>query len=158
LNIPSFEKDSKQKLTSHSGNTTISVSGEGTIILSYASLMSGDNFVVSTIKTPAELESLKITNGTNKTEQTLASLNGTRYSLVGTIFNIGPNDVRFNDTVTVNIPYHASLITEESSLVRMFQFTGSTWEDVTTSPPANGHSVTGSISTVGPVVAAVKSN
>ncbi len=157
-NIPSLEKDSKQKLTSQSGNTTISVPGEGTITLSYSNLISGDNFVVSTIKTPAELESLKITYGTNKTEHTLMSLNGTRYSLVGTIFNIGPNDVRFNETVTVNIPYNSSLITEESSLVRMFQYTGSTWEDVTTSPPANGHSVSGSISTVGPVVAAVKSN
>ena len=84
------------------------------------------------------------------------SLNGTHYSLVGTIFNIGPNDVRFNETVTVNIPYNASLIPEANSLVRMFQYTGSTWEDVTTSPPANGHSVSGSISTVGPVVGGSK--
>jgi hypothetical protein len=86
------------------------------------------------------------------------SLNGTRYLSVGTIFRFGPEDVRFNETITVNIPYHGSLVTEESSLVRMFQHTGSKWEDVTTIPPANGHSVTGSISTVGPVVAAVKSN
>ena len=31
--------------------------------------------------------------------------------------------------------------------VKLLHYTGSTWEDVTTFPPANGHLVTGSLST-----------
>lgn len=39
----------------------------------------------------------------------------------------------------------------------MFHYTGTSWEDVTFAPPANGHSVTGTLTTLGPVVAAVRS-
>lgn len=42
--------------------------------------------------------------------------------------------------------------------VKLLHYTGSTWEDVTTFQPANGHFVTGSLSTtLGLVIAAVKS-
>ena len=47
---------------------------------------------------------------------------------------------------------------QTSQDVNLLHYTGSIWEDVTTFPLANGHLVTGSLSTaLGPVVAAVKS-
>ena len=87
----------------------------------------------------------------------LTTLNDTRYSVIGTVFNIGPADIRLNGTLTVSIPYNASLVRDEGSQVRMLHFTGTAWEDVTTLPPANGHSVTGTLISLGPVVAAARS-
>ena len=95
---------------SHSGNRTISIPGEGNVTLSFASLVSGDNLYVSVIKTPSELVALNITNGTNHKGEMLTTLNKTRYSVIGTIFNIGPADIRLNGTITVSIPYNASLV------------------------------------------------
>jgi len=133
----------KVGLATHSGNRTISIPGEGNITLSFASLVSGDNLQISVIKTPSELGALNITSGTSQIGEMLATLNETRYSVIGTVFNIGPADIRLNGTLTVSIPYNTSLVTGEDSQVRMLHFTGTAWEDVTTLPPANGHSVTG---------------
>jgi hypothetical protein len=144
-------------LEKHSGNKIFSIPGEGNVTLSFASLVSGDNLWVSVIKTPSELVALNITNGTSHKGEILTTLNKTSYSVVGTVFNIGPTDIRLNGTLTVSIPYHASLVTGAGSQVRMLHFTGTAWEDVTTLPPANGHSVTGTITSPGSVVAAVKS-
>lgn len=118
--------------------------------------MSGDNLWVSITKTPSELVALNITNGTGNKGQILTTLNKTRYSVIGTIFNIGPADIRLNGTITVSIPYHASLVTVEGSQIRMLHFTGTAWEDITTLPPANGHSVTGTLISPGPIVAAAR--
>ena len=69
---------------------------------------------------------------------------------------VGPLDSKFDGTATVTIPYNATLAPQASE-VKIFHYTGSSWEDVTTSPPADGHVVTGSLRSWGPVVAPIKS-
>ncbi len=76
---------------------------------------------------------------------------------MGPVFNIGPFDAKVNGTVTVTIPYNSTLAPEGGDSVRMLQFVGNAWEDVTTNPPADGYVVTGSLNGLGPVVATIKS-
>jgi len=76
---------------------------------------------------------------------------------VGPVFNIGPFDAKVNGTVSVTIPYNSTLAPEGGESVRMLQFVGNTWEDVTTNPPADGHVITGCLNGLGPVVDALES-
>jgi len=143
--------------TLRSGSDTIFIPGEGNITISFENLVSGQNLMASALKTPSDLLSLNITKDTNQVGRLMA-LDNTPYDVVGTVFIIGPYDARLNGTTTVTIPYDANLTDIDSGPgVRMLHFTGSSWEDVTATPPADGHFVTGTLSTLGPVVAAVKS-
>jgi len=111
------------------------------------------------VKTTSELAVMNITGGANHKPGKLMALDNTLYIPVSTVFIIAPPDARFNGTITVAIPYNMTLASQQTSQdVKLLHYSGSTWEDVTTFPPANGHIVTGSLSTaLGPVVAAVKS-
>ena len=85
------------------------------------------------------------------------TLDNTSYSLAGTVFVIGPTDSEFKGTAMVTIPYNATLAPQASE-VRMLQFSGTAWEDVTSKPPADGKVVTGSLSRLWELIApAVKS-
>ena len=98
-------------------------------------LVSGENLMASALKGPSDLVSLNITKGTNQIGKLIA-LDNTPYDVVGTVFVIGPYDARLNGTTTVTIPYDANLTTVDSGpAVRMLHFTGSSWEDVTATPP-----------------------
>ena len=87
---------------------------------------------------------------------TLTTVDNTSYSIAGDVFMVGSLDLKFDGTATVTIPYNATL-RPQASEVKIFYYTGSSWEDVTTSPPADGHVVTGSLSSLGPVVGETKS-
>ena len=87
----------------------------------------------------------------------LFTLDNVRYNIVGPVFNIGPIDAKVNGAVTVTIPYNSTLAPQGGDSVRMLQFSGNTWNDVTTNPPADGHVVTGSLNGLGPVVAPIRS-
>jgi hypothetical protein len=140
-----------------SGSDTIFVPGEGNITISFENLAFGESLMASALKTTSELQSLNITKAPNESAR-LTTLDNTPFDVVGTVFMIGPSDARVNGTTTVTIPYDANLTAIDSGpAVRMLHFTGSSWEDVTATPPADGHFVTGTLSTLGPVVAAVKS-
>ena len=110
---------------------------------------------VSAVKTPSELSALQIAMGENG-QGTLTTVDNTPYSIAGDVFMVGPLDSKFDGTATITIPYNATLAPQASE-VKILHSTGSSWEDVTTSPPADGHVVTGSLSSLGPVVAAIKS-
>ena len=140
---------------SSSGNTTIVVPGSGDVVISFTKLGSEGTLSVSAVKTPSELSALQIAMGENG-QGTLTTVDNTPYSIAGDVFMVGPLDSKFDGTATVTIPYNATLAPQASE-VKIFHYTGSSWEDVTTSPPADGHVVTGSISSLGPVVAAIKS-
>jgi hypothetical protein len=140
---------------SSSGNTTIAVPGSGDVIISFTKLGSDGTLSVSAVKTPSELSALQIAMGENG-QGTLTTVDNTPYSIAGDVFMVGPLDSKFDGTATVTIPYNATLAPQASE-VKIFHYTGSSWEDVTTSPPADGHVVTGSLSSLGPVVAATKS-
>lgn len=146
-------------VTARSGNKTISVPEEGNVTLSYTSLLSQGELTALPVKTTSELAVMNITQGANHKPGKLMALDNTPYIPVGTVFIIAPTDARFNGTITVVIPYNMTLSGQQAGQdVKLLHYTGSTWEDVTTFPPANGHLVTGSLSTtLGPVVAAVKS-
>jgi hypothetical protein len=146
-------------VTGRSGNKTISVPEEGNVTLSYTSLLSQGELTALPVKTTSELAVMNITQGANHNPGKLMALDNTLYIPVGTVFIIAPTDARFNGTITVVIPYNTTLAGQLAGQdVKLLHYTGSTWEDVTTFPPANGHLVTGSLSTtLGPVVAAVKS-
>ncbi|MGA7142415.1 MAG: hypothetical protein WBX29_10455 [Nitrososphaeraceae archaeon] len=146
-------------VTARSGNKTISVPEEGNVTLSYTSLLSQGELTALPVKTTSELAVMNITQGANHKPGKLMALDNTLYIPVGTVFIIAPTDARFNGTITVVIPYNMTLAGQQAGQdVKLLHYTGSTWEDVTTFPPANGHLVTGSLSTtLGPVVAAVKS-
>src|SRR6476661_3338381 len=146
-------------VTARSGNKTISVPEEGNVTLSYTSLLSQGKLTALPVKTTSELAVMNITQGANQKPGKLMALDNTPYIPVGTVFIIAPTDARFNGTITVVIPYNMTLAGQQAGQdVKILHYTGSTWEDVTTFPPANGHLVTGSLSTtLGPVVAAVKS-
>jgi hypothetical protein len=146
-------------VTARSGNKTISVPEEGNVTLSYTSLLSQGELTALPVKTTSELAVMNITQGANHKPGKLMALDNTLYIPVGTVFIIAPTDARFNGTITVVIPYNMTLSGQQAGQdVKLLHYTGSTWEDVTTFPPANGHLVTGSLSTtLGPVVAAVKS-
>jgi len=146
-------------VTARSGNKTISVPEEGNVTLSYTSLLSQGELTALPVKTTSELAVMNITQGANHKPGKLMALDNTLYIPVGTVFIIAPTDARFNGTITVIIPYNMTLAGQQAGQdVKLLHYTGSTWEDVTTFPPANGHLVTGSLSTtLGPVVAAVKS-
>jgi hypothetical protein len=140
-------------------NFTIFIPGEGNVTLNYLTLTSGENLTVSPLKTPSELAALNITNVQDSHHRSLSTLNNTHYSIISTVFSIGPNDAKVNGTITVSIPYKNTSLSGQNGEqdVRMFQYTGSAWEDVTSRPPASANSVTGSVSSVGPVVAAARS-
>jgi hypothetical protein len=140
---------------SSSGNTTIVVPGSGNVVISFTKLGSEGTLSVSAVKTPSELSALQIAMGENG-QGTLTTVDNTPYSIAGDVFMVGPLDSKFDGTATVTIPYNATLAPQASE-VKIFHYTGSSWEDVTTSPPADGHVVTGSLSSLGPVVAATKS-
>jgi hypothetical protein len=146
-------------VTARSGNKTISVPEEGNVTVSYTSLLSQGELTALPVKTTSELAVMNITQGANHKPGKLMALDNTPYIPVGTVFIIAPTDARFNGTITVVIPYNMTLAGQQAGQdVKLLHYTGSTWEDVTTFPPANGHLVTGSLSTtLGPVVAAVKS-
>jgi hypothetical protein len=146
-------------VTARSGNKTITVPEEGNVTLSYTSLLSQGELMALPVKTTSELTAINITEGANHKPGKLTALDNTLYIPVGTVFIIAPTDARFNSTITVVIPYNMTLASQQTRQdVKLLHYTGSTWEDVTTFPPANGHLVTGSLSTtLGPVVAAVKS-
>lgn len=141
-------------VTARSGNKTISVPEEGNVTLSYTSLLSQGELTALPVKTTSELAVMNITQGANHKPGKLMALDNTPYIPVGTVFIIAPTDARFNV-----IPYNMILAGQQAGQdVKLLHYTGSTWEDVTTFPPVNGHLVTGSLSTtLGPVVAAVKS-
>ncbi len=146
-------------VTPRSGNKTISVPEEGNVTLSYTSLLSQGELTALPVKTMSELVVMNITEGANHKPGKLIALDNTPYIPVGTVFLIAPTDARFNGTITVVVPYNATLASQPTGQdVRLLHYTGSTWEDITTFPPANGHLVTGSLSTtLGPVVASIKS-
>jgi hypothetical protein len=146
-------------VTARSGNKTISVPEEGNVTFSYTSLLSQGELTALPVKTTSELAVMNITLGANHKPGKLMALDNTLYIPVSTVFIIAPTDARFNGTITVVIPYNMTLSGQQAGQdVKLLHYTGSTWEDVTTFPPANGHLVTGSLSTtLGPVVAAVKS-
>ena len=140
---------------SSTGNTTIIVPGSGNVVISFTKLGSDGTLSVSAVKTPSELSALQIAMGENG-QGTLTTVDNTRYSIAGNVFMVGPLDSKFDGTATITIPYNATLAPQASE-VKILHSTGSSWEDVTTSPPADGHVVTGSFSSLGPVVAAIKS-
>jgi hypothetical protein len=146
-------------VTARSGNKTITVPEEGNVTFSYTSLLSQGELTALPMKTTSELAAINITEGANHKPGKLMALDNTHYIPVGTVFIIAPTDARFNGTITVVIPYNMTLASQQTGQeVKLLHYTGSTWEDVTTFPHANGHLVTGSLSTtLGPVVAAVKS-
>jgi hypothetical protein len=140
---------------SSTGNTTIIVPGSGNVVISFTKLGSDGTLSVSAVKTPSELSALQIAMAENG-QGTLMTVDNTPYSIAGNVFMVGPLDSKFDGTATITIPYNATLAPQASE-VKILHSTGSSWEDVTTSPPADGHVVTGSLSSLGPVVAAIKS-
>jgi hypothetical protein len=149
----SANKDSLAK----TGNVTIVVPGEGFVLLAYRALLSEGNLTVDSVKNMSEITALDVAKRTEGDRGTIATSDNTKYGLVGTVFKIGPSDARFDETITVKIPYDSVLAGDKKAgEIRILQYSGSDWEDVTVLPEADGHSVTGSISSLGPVVAAVK--
>jgi hypothetical protein len=142
--------------STHSGNRTILVFGEGNITLSFENLVSAPDLRVSPVKEPSSLVPLHIKSLENQKGIMLRTLNNERYRVVGTVFNIGPSDIKLNDTLIVKIPYNSVLAPQGGDSVRMFHYTGTFWEDVTSLPGADGHLVTGRVSSLGPVVAATR--
>jgi hypothetical protein len=137
-------------------NTTIPVPGIGNVILSFSNLGTERTFVVSVLKSPSALSALKITKTDNGKHEALFTLNNTKYDIVGPVLNISPADLKLNGAVTVTVPYNSTMVPAAGDNVRLLEYTGSAWEDVTTKPPADGKVVTGSLNTLGPLVAAVK--
>ena len=137
-------------------NTTIAVPGVGNVILSFSNLGSQRNLGVTVVK-PSDASSMNLTKLDNGEAEAVFTLNKTRYNIVGPILNIGPADLKLTGAVTLVIPYNSTLAPESGENIRMLEYTGSSWDDVTIKPPANGHIVTGSLTSLGPVVAAVRS-
>jgi hypothetical protein len=137
---------------SSSGNTTIVVPGEGNVTLRFTNIISEGALTVSPVK-GSDLAEFKVTMNGGR-PATVMSVDDTPYSLAGTVFVVGPTDTEFKGTVTVSIPYKASLLSPGSD-VKLLHYTGSGWEDVTTQADLNV--VSGSLSTLGAVVPAVKS-
>ena len=111
------------------------------------------------MKTTSESAVMNITEGANHKPGKLTALDNTPYVPVGTVFLIAPTDARFNGTITVVVPYNTTLASQQTGQdVKLLHYTGSTWEDVTIFPPGNRpYSNRQSRTTLGPVVAAVKS-
>ena len=137
-------------------NTTIAVPGVGNVILSFSNLGSQRYLGVTVVK-PSDASSMNLTKLDNGEAEAVFTLNKTRYNIVGPILNIGPADLKLTGAVTLVIPYNSTLAPESGENIRMLEYTGSSWDDVTIKPPANGHIVTGSLTSLGPVVAAVRS-
>jgi hypothetical protein len=149
------KQDAGSPAISSNGISTISIPGAGNVTVSYTNLLSERTLTVSALK-DSDLSGFITIKDTNE-EGILMTLDNTPYRLAGTVFIIGPTDSEFRGTVTVTLPYNASMAPQQSD-VRMLHYTGSGWEDVTTSPPADGKVVTGSLSSLGLVAPAVKSS
>ena len=145
-------------LAAKTGNITIPVPGEGNITLVFSGLISEGSLNVQPITDKAQITALKIATDTPNEPGIIITSNNTKFKSVGTVFMIVPTDARFNDTITVTVPYDTELAGPGDTEIRMLQYTGSEWQDVTTSPPANGRTVTGNIDVLGPVVAAVRTS
>jgi hypothetical protein len=147
-------EDSVIAKVSRNGNVTVGVPGVGNVTLSFTNLLSEDNLTVSTVK-ESDLPSFGVVKDA-KGQANVMTLDNASYSVGDSIIVIGPTDSEFKGTVTVTIPYNTTLAAQGSD-VRMLYYTGSGWEEVTTQPPADGKVVTGSLSSMGAITPAVKS-
>jgi hypothetical protein len=134
-------------------NITIAVPGEGNVTLTFTNLISEDEALTVTTLEDSDLPRFSIAKDASQ-RGIVKTLDNTPFSLVGSVFVIGPEDVQFNGTIIVSTPFKSSLLSQGSD-VRLLHYTGSGWEDVTTQADLN--LVSGSLGSLGAVAPAVKS-
>ena len=132
-----------------------------TVNIGFEKVISGGQLVV-TSKSVSELGS--IFESTTQTGGEVA-IDGGHYTTAGSIFDIDASKLTYSGSVNVTIPYdEAMLVTsggggaEGSALesdVRFLHYNGSAWQDVTININTTANTVTGRVSSLSRVVAAV---
>lgn len=142
------------------GTVTVSVQSSGSasydIGLQFKSVQAGGQVKV-TQPTLSTLANLFDSIGSNQASVTLF---GSRYDTVGPVFDIDASQVTFSGTVDVTVEYDESMIQEPASEldVRFLHYDGNGWQDNTISVDSEANTVTGRVSSLSPVVAAISSN
>ncbi|WP_415280987.1 hypothetical protein [Candidatus Nitrososphaera sp. FF02] len=81
-------------------------------------------------------------------------VNDSQFSTAGTVFEIDASDVDYEGTIEITIPYDESLVKDEDN-VRFMHHGKDGWEDGTVEIDAGENTVTGQVTSLSPVVAAV---
>lgn len=129
----------------------VDATGEGKISVNFDMVMSAGDLEVEE-KTVSELADLF--DSTTSTTGSV-SIGGSDYTTAGSIFEIDASDIDFSGTVQVTIPYDESMVGSSESDVRFLHYTGDEWEDATISIDTDLDTVTGEVSSLSPVVAAI---
>jgi hypothetical protein len=148
-------------------NITATFPGTGSATLGFVALMSPPESVeITALESPTDIPSLKLSapEGTNRIIiSSVSTVDKLEYASAGKLFNIAGSGASFTGPVTVTIPYDQILLDEKSSAspqsnVKLLHYTGTAWEDVTTSVNPSTHTVTGQITSLSPVIAAIVSS
>lgn len=130
--------------------TTLKV-GSQTIDIAFNSLLSNGQIQVS----PADSSIIANTFEQVTSKQGMIHLGGSPYSTIGTIFDIHTT-ASFEGSVKVTISYNESMVTDESN-VRLLHYDEvlHQWEDITTAIDTTNNTVSGTLHSLSPIVAAV---
>jgi hypothetical protein len=106
-----------------------------------------------TTKTPGELlDKLTISDQ----GVSLPSGDGSSYDMAGTILDVGLTaQTQYSGSILVTIPYDEQTATFEEDNVRFLHYNGTGWEDNTVSVDTTANTVTGSVTSLSPVVAGI---
>ncbi len=139
---------------------TTFTSKEGNLIkVTFETIASGGTLTM-TEKSVSDYSSI-IDSVLSPTSGTISVGGGSQYHTTGSVFDIDASKIAFNGDVDVTIPYNESLLLASEiseSDVRFLHYDGSQWEDATVSFDTGANTVTGRVSSLSPVVAAVSVN
>jgi hypothetical protein len=125
-----------------------------TISLTFESVASEGNLTV-TEKPASDFHDILLQIDQNKI--IAKDVESVEYSVIGSVFDIDASDITFAGIVDVTIPYNETSASEQGneSWVRFLHYTGTGWEDSTINIDIASNTVTGRVSSLSPVMAAV---
>lgn len=139
--------------------------GSQTVLVQFESVQSSTRSIKIEAQRIEDFEEIfedviTVQDGGRQEKQGVVSLNGTRYSTVGTIFGIDGLGVNYDGKVDVTIPYNEEAVlsgSDTESNVRFLHYDEQQdkWEDATVSIDTGNNTVRGKVSSLSPVVAAV---
>lgn len=137
------------QVSSSNESTTANVGGE-TVNVSFESVQGPGTVSVNSMNVSQQPGLFSQIAGTG---QGTGSVGGSQFSTAGTLFDVSTT-ASYSGPVKITIPYSESLASDEQN-VRFLHHSQDGWEDVTVAIDMEANTVTGSLGSLSPVVAAV---
>ncbi len=128
--------------------------GKGTIKVLFDSVTSPGKVEVTPLAISPDSPGISTVSG-DSSQGTIADDPATSFVTAGQIYNISlSSQMAFEGLIDITIPYNESQAITESS-IRFLHFNGTSWEDETIALDLQNDTVTGRVSSLSPVVAAI---